>query len=338
MILSRTPYRISLFGGGTDYPAWYRTHGGAVLGTTINKFCYISVRQLPPFFEHKHRIVYSRIELPQSVAEIQHPAVRAVLREHGIEEGVEIQHHGDLPARSGMGSSSSFTVGLINSIRALKGLMSSAEWLAREAIRIEQTVIKEDVGSQDQIWAAYGGTNLITFQPDETFHVTPVIMPEERRGDLEAHLLLVFTGFSRTAALVARQQIENLWRHESQLRCIHSMVDEAMLLLQDRARPIRELGLMLHETWQRKKELADSVSNPAVDGIYSAALDAGAVGGKLIGAGGGGFMLLVVEPQARFRVRERLRCLTEVSFKIGSSGSRIVVYDPDTFESASSAY
>ena len=335
MILSRTPYRISLFGGGTDYPAWYQTHGGAVVGTTINKFCYISIRKLPPFFEHKHRIVYSRIELPQNIADIQHPAVRAILSEQAIEEGVEIQHHGDLPARSGMGSSSSFTVGLLNCVRAYKGLMSSSEWLAKEAIRIEQQVIKEAVGSQDQIWAAYGGTNLITFQPDGTFQVTPIIMPEQRREDLERHLLLVFTGFARTAAILARKQIEGLDRHERHLLAIRNMVDEAVLILQKPGCPLKELGLMLHEMWNLKKELADSISNPAVDGVYAAALEAGALGGKLVGAGGGGFMLLFVDPSCRARVRERLRCLTEVSVKIASPGSRIIVYDPDHVESDS---
>jgi D-glycero-alpha-D-manno-heptose-7-phosphate kinase len=332
MILSRTPYRISLFGGGTDYPAWYRAHGGAVVGTTINKFCYISIRRLPPFFEHKHRIVYSQIELPQTVAEILHPAVRAVLTEQSIEEGVEIQHHGDLPARSGMGSSSSFTVGLLNSVRAYKGLMSSPEWLAKEAIRIEQEVIKEDVGSQDQIWAAYGGTNLITFYPNGEFRVTPIIIAQERREELEAHLMLVFTGFARTAALLAKKQIQNLNRHEKQLLEMREMVDEAVQLLQNCKRPLTELGLMLNDMWKLKKELADSISNPAVDGIYTAALEAGAVGGKLVGAGGGGFMLLVVEPECRAVVRERLRSLIEVSFEIGSSGSKIAIYEPDQVE------
>jgi D-glycero-alpha-D-manno-heptose-7-phosphate kinase len=258
--------------------------------------------------------------------------VRAVLTEQAIEEGVEIQHHGDLPARSGMGSSSSFTVGLLNSVRAYKGLMSSSEWLAKEAIRIEQEVIREDVGSQDQIWAAYGGTNLITFDRDGEFHVTPIIIARERREELESHLLLVFTGFSRTAALMAKKQIQNLDRHEKQLLEMRELVDESVCLLQDNKRPIKELGLMLHDMWTLKKELADSISNPAVDGIYAAALEAGAVGGKLVGAGGGGFMLLVVEPQCRAHVRERLRSLTEVSFEIGSSGSRIVIYEPDHIE------
>src|SRR5438034_5705196 len=184
MIMSRTPFRVSLFGGGTDYPTWYRQHGGAVVGTTINKYCYISFRNLPPFFEHRHRIVYSRIELPQSVDEIQHPAVRHILRDSEITDGVEIQHFGDLPARSGLGSSSSFTVGLLNALRAHKGQMSAPEWLAKEAIRMEQQVIREAVGSQDQIWAAYGGTNFIKFQPDGGFEVSPVVMTPQRKLEL----------------------------------------------------------------------------------------------------------------------------------------------------------
>ena len=329
MILSRTPYRISLFGGGTDYPAWYRRNGGAVIGTTINKYCYISIRTLPPFFEHRHRIVYSRIELPQAIAEIQHPSVRAVLQEQQIEQGVEIQHHGDLPARSGMGSSSSFTVGLLNAARAYKGLISSPEWLAKEAIRLEQEVIQEKVGSQDQIWAAYGGTNRIDFRTDGSFDVTPLLLSAERRRELETHLLLVFTGLSRTAALIAQKQIDNMGNCEQHLRTLLEMVDEAGLLLPDPGRPLKELGIMLREAWKIKKELAGPVSNPAIDGIYSAALEAGALGGKLLGAGGGGFMLLLAHPRDHAKIRERLRNPIEVSFRIASPGSKIVIYDPD---------
>lgn len=335
MIISRTPYRISLFGGGTDYPAWYRCHGGAVVGTTINKYCYLSVRRLPPFFEHRHRVVYSRIELPQSVAEIQHPAVRAVLMEQGIEDGIEIQHHGDLPARSGIGSSSSFTVGLLNAVRAFRGKMSSKEWLAKEAIRIEQEVIREHVGSQDQVWAAYGGINQIIFHPEGTFHINPIIMTAERRKELEDHMLLVFTGFSRTAAVLAKQQIENIERRENQLHTVFQMVDQAVSILRDPDCSLMELGVLLHDSWRIKRELADAVSNPAIDGIYDAARDAGALGGKLIGAGGGGFMLLLVDPKNRHRVRERLRSLIEVPISIGSSGSQILVYEPDAYHSLS---
>lgn len=332
MIISRTPLRISLFGGGTDYPYWYRRHGGAVIGTTINKFCYISIRTLPPFFEHRHRIVYSRIELPQTIEEIQHPAVRAVLQEHGIDVGVEVQHHGDLPARSGMGSSSSFTVGMLNSVKAYQGAAASPEWLAKEAIRIEQDVIRENVGSQDQIWAAYGGTNLIRFQTDGSFQVTPIIVPDYRRKELESHMLLFFTGFSRTAAVIARKQIENMDSCENQLLVLRQMVNEGFSILQDPRRPIKEIGHLLHEAWTLKKELADSISNPAIDGIYAAALESGALGGKLLGAGGGGFMLIIADPAHHARIRERLQCLIEVSLKIGSAGSQIVVNDPDDVE------
>ena len=232
MIISRTPYRISLFGGGTDYPTWFRQHGGAVLGTTINKYCYLSVRRLPPFFEHRHRIVYSKIELPNSLEEIDHPSVRAVLKEMLIQEGLEIHHAGDLPARSGMGSSSSFTVGLLNAIRAYQGRISSPDWLATQAIRIEQDVIGEKVGSQDQVWAAYGGTNVVKFDRSGTFEVTPILMPTERREELESYMLLFFTGVSRIAETVAEKKIANLNRRESQLRSFRQMVDESAAILQ----------------------------------------------------------------------------------------------------------
>ena len=332
MIISRTPYRVSLFGGGTDYPAWYRVNGGAVIGTTINKYCYISIRSLPPFFEHKHRIVYSKIELPNTIENIEHPAVRAVLQEMKVNTGLEIQHHGDLPARSGMGSSCSFTVGLLNAVKAFDGQISSPAWLAQESIRIEQDVIREKVGSQDQVWAAYGGTNVITFCPDGRFAVSPVIMAQERGWELESHMMLFFTRFTRIAATVAGKQIENLMQRERQLHRMRAMVDEAAAILTNPARPIAEVGLLLDESWRVKKELAEAVSTPLIDMIYGAAKDAGALGGKLLGAGGGGFMLLFAKPEDHPRIREKLRGLIEVSFKIGSAGSKIVMYEPDEVE------
>ncbi|MBV8907069.1 MAG: kinase [Acidobacteriia bacterium] len=329
MIMSRTPFRISLFGGGTDYPAWYREHGGAVVGATINKYCYISYRHLPPFFEHRHRIVYSRIELPQYLDEVQHPAVRAILREYNIHDGVEIQHHGDLPARSGMGSSSSFTVGLLNAVRAHYGQASSAEFLAQEAIRIEQEVICEAVGSQDQVWAAYGGINMIRFHTDGRFEVMPVIMTAERRQELQSHLLLFFTRFSRNADVIAARKIENLQSRRAQLFCMHKMAEQAMIILQNPAHRIAEIGHLLHDSWRLKKELADCVTTEAIDQMYTAAMDAGALGGKLLGAGGGGFMLIFAEPHQHEAIRAALRDLIEVSFEIGSPGSRIVIYEPN---------
>ena len=329
MVMSRTPFRISFFGGGTDYPVWYREHGGAVIGTTINKYCYVSFRTLPPFFEHRHRIVYSRIELPQTIDEIQHPSVRNVLREYAISDGVEIQHHGDLPARSGLGSSSSFTVGLLNALRAHSGRISSSDWLASEAIRIEQEVIQEAVGSQDQIWAAYGGTNFITFHADGGFKVNPLVMSGERRNELQSHMLLFFTRFSRTAETIAARKMENLLARERQLHTMREMAEESRDILQSPGRPIREIGFLLREAWRLKKELADGVTTPAIDEIYDAAIRAGALGAKLLGAGGGGFMLIFAEPSSQVVIRAALSRLIEVSFTIGSPGSRIVIYEPN---------
>jgi len=329
MIMSRTPFRISLFGGGTDYPRWYRQHGGAVIGTTINKYCYISFRHLPPFFEHRHRIVYSHIELPQTIEDIQHPAVRNVLLDQEITEGVEIQHYGDLPARSGLGSSSSFTVGLLNALRAHRGQISSPEWLANEAIRIEQDVIQEAVGSQDQIWAAYGGTNFIDFHSDGSFKLTPLVMSQQRRDELQSHMMLFFTRFSRVAETIAARKIENLLAREKQLHTMREMAEEAREILQTPNRSIEELGMLLRGSWSLKKELADGVTTPAVDEIHEVAMRAGALGAKLLGAGGGGFMLVFAEPAKHAAIRTALKQLIEVSFTIGSAGSRIVIYEPN---------
>ena len=329
MIISRTPFRVSLFGGGTDYPAWFREHGGAVLGTAIDKYCYISVRYLPPFFEHRHRIVYSKVELVREVREIQHPAVRGVLGELAVDAGLEIHHDADLPARSGLGSSSSFTVGLLNAVHAMRGRMVTKSELGREAIRIEQDVLKESVGCQDQIWAAYGGLNKIDFLPDGSFAVTPVIVPPERRRELRQSMMLFFTGFSRYASDFAKDQLDNLKRRAVQLKTMRAMVDQAVDILRDEHAPVRELGELLHESWRLKRELAESVSTGAIDAIYEAGRAAGAVGGKLLGAGGGGFILFIVEPDRREAVRERLRHLIHVAFDFDTEGSKIVLYQPN---------
>jgi D-glycero-alpha-D-manno-heptose-7-phosphate kinase len=332
MIISRTPYRISLFGGGTDYPAWYLRHGGAVVGTTINKYCYISVRHLPPFFEHRHRIVYSVVENVKEIEDIDHPAVRAVLQELNVQDGVEIHHDGDLPARSGLGSSSSFTVGLLNAMRALRGRMTTARHLADEAIRIEQQVIGESVGSQDQIWAAYGGTNVIRFEPGGGYQVTPLIMPPNRRQDLQDSMMLFFTGLSRFATAIAAKKIANFASREKELTAMGALVDEAVDIIQSEQRPLAEIGELLDETWALKRSLADGVSTTEIDQIYEAGRAAGALGGKLLGAGGGGFFLFFVEPGKRQTLRQALRKLIQVPVEIGSPGSKIVVYEPSGLE------
>jgi D-glycero-alpha-D-manno-heptose-7-phosphate kinase len=328
VIISRTPFRISLFGGGTDYPPWFREHGGAVVGAAIDKYCYISVRRLPPFFEHKSRIVYSQVELINELSDIKHPAVRGILSDLGIKDGLEIHHDADLPARSGLGSSSSFTVGLLNALYALDSKMISKRDLGREAIRIEQDVLKEQVGSQDQLWAAYGGFNRIDFFSDGTFAVTPVILAPERREELCQSIMLFFTGFSRYATDFAQDQVKNMGNRKSQLRTIRSMVDSALDVLLDKNTPLRELGELLHDSWRLKRELADSVSNPQIDEIYEAGRQAGAIGGKLLGAGGGGFMVFLVEPERREQVRERLKKLIHVNVGFDNDGSKIVLYQP----------
>ena len=332
MIISRTPFRVSLFGGGSDYPKWYREQGGAVFGFAINKYCYISVRRLPPFFEYHHRIVYSKVELVNRNDEIEHPAVRGVLMDQGIDIGLEVHHDGDLPAQSGLGSSSSFTVGLLNALASLNGNTIEKKTLAEEAIRIEQDVVKEHVGSQDQIWAAYGGINRIEFLKDGGFDVQPAVFSAGRQEALLDHLLLYFTGFSRFASEIAKKQIDNIGKREKHLQTMVSLVDEALSVIQSESRPIDEIGGLLHESWRLKRELADGVSTPEIDEIYETARAAGAVGGKLLGAGGGGFMLLFVEPEKQPVVKERLKNLVQVNFGIDDVGSKIVVYEPAGLE------
>lgn len=329
MIITRTPFRISFFGGGTDYPSWFREHGGAVLATTIDKYCYISCRFLPPFFDHTHRIVYSKIENVRSIAEIEHPAVRAVLNWLRWERGLEVHHDGDLPARSGLGSSSSFTVGLIHALKALQGRYVSKEELAHEAIHVEQQVIRENVGSQDQISAAFGGFNRIEFRPDGRFSVEPVVLPKERRGELHRHLMLCFTGFSRFASEVAKSQIDNFSKRQAELTKMAEMVPEAIGILRNPSTPIGDFGRLLHEAWLHKRSLSDRVSTREIDEIYEAARAKGAIGGKLLGAGGGGFLVLFVPAEAQPAVRKALERLIHVPFQFENDGSRVVLYQPN---------
>lgn len=329
MIISRTPFRVSFFGGGTDFPAWYRQHGGAVLATSIDKYCYLSVRRLPPFFDYRYRVVYSLIENVSEIGQIQHPAVRAVLQQENIQEGLVIHHEGDLPARTGLGSSSAFTVGLIHALRALKGQMVEKSVLTREAIRIEQEVLQEAVGSQDQISAGLGGFNLIRFHTDGSFEVRPVLISQERRQWLEQHLMLFFTGISRYSSTIAEQTIKRLADKEAELHRMRALVDEALAIVAAPSRPIAEFGQLLHESWLCKRSLSDGISTPLVDEIYTAARAAGAIGGKLLGAGGGGFVLLFVEPPNQAAVREKLKHLVHVPIHFENEGSRIVLYNPE---------
>src|SRR5262245_46517547 len=328
MIICRTPFRISFFGGGTDYPSWYRAHGGAVLATTIDKYCYLSCRHLPPFFEHRFRIVYRRIETCRSVDEISHPAVRATLQFLKIDRGVELHHDGDLPARSGMGSSSACTVGLLHALHALRGEMVTRTQLAQESLYLEQEVLRETVGSQDQVLATYGGLRHVKFQPNGEINIDPLILPPARVAELKAHLMLFYTGIARTAADVARSYAIDLEARRRQLRIMKELVDESIDILCSGS-DVRAFGDLLHEAWQTKRSLSASVSNPEVDGLYDLARAAGALGGKLTGAGGGGFLLLFAEPDSQEAVRRALDGLIHVPFQFETSGSQIVFYEPD---------
>jgi D-glycero-alpha-D-manno-heptose-7-phosphate kinase len=328
MIISRTPFRISFFGGGTDYPGWYRQHGGAVLATTIDKYCYINVRYLPPFFEHRFRIVYSRIENAESVDQIAHPAVREIIRHLDLRRGLEIHHDADLPARSGMGSSSAFTVGLLHALAALKGEVRSKQQLALESIHVEQVLLRENVGSQDQVMAAYGGLNHVVFSPQGEVTVHPVTLSRARLEELNAHLMLCYTGIKRTASEVAASFVNDLNARRRQLRIMKDLVDESLAVLTG-GQDLRAFGELLREAWLAKRSLSPVISNSEVDAIFERALAAGAMGGKLLGAGGGGFVLFVVPPDRRLRVQAALPELISAPVRIESSGSQIIFYDPE---------
>jgi len=329
MIISRTPFRISFFGGGTDYPAWYAENGGAVLGTTINKYCYITCRYLPPFFEHKHRIVYSQTELVHDIDEIQHPSVREALKFMGITEGMEIHHDADLPARTGLGSSSSFTVGLVHALYALRGMIPSKMQLALDTIHIEQEKIKENIGSQDQTLAAFGGFNRIDFSREHHIQVQPITIKPQRLELLQDHLILIFTGFSRTASQIAGEQIKQTPNKKRELTEMCHMVDEAINILNGN-NDLLDFGKLLHESWQLKRSLTDKISTPYIDDVYETATRAGATGGKLLGAGGGGFILFFVKPELQPTIKESLHGLLHVPFQFENLGSQIIFYEPNS--------
>src|SRR5271155_2570845 len=329
MIITRTPMRISFFGGGTDYPVWYREHGGSVLSTTIDKSCYITTRWLPPFFEYHSRISYSKVENVSANSQIEHPSVRACLEYMGITDGVEVHHVADLPARTGLGTSSAFTVGFLLGLYALRDQMRDKHALAADAIHVERDVLEEAVGAQDQISAAFGGFNRINFNADDSFEVKQVIISRERLALLQQHFALYFTGFARTASEVAKEQVRVTPNRKRELESMFQMVDEAEAIVSNSNRSLDEFGHLLHETWQIKRTLTKNITNTSLDEIYDAGRSAGALGGKLLGAGGGGFMLFFVPPERRKELRARLKNLLCVPFGFSSRGSHVVVYEPE---------
>lgn len=323
-VVSRTPFRVSFFGGGTDYPAWYLNNGGAVLSSAINQYCYITCRYLPPYFQNIHRIVWSHIEVVQSYREILHPAVRVALPAYGFSDGrgLEIHHQGDLPARTGIGSSSSFAVGLINALKALRHEDISKHELALAAIDLEQNLLGDTVGSQDQVAAAYGGLNVIHFNTDGSIVVEPLALPPERLALLESRLLLVYTGTNRFSSDMAKKIVENIEAKNDRLRRMHKMVFEAAEVL--RRGDLDDFGRMLDETWRLKRSLDPCISSSAIDDIYEKAMAAGALGGKLLGAGGAGFMAFYIPEGAADAVRKALGALIQVPFKVDEDGAALL--------------
>ncbi len=325
MIISKTPFRVSFFGGGTDYPEWFRREGGAVLSTTIDKYCYITGRILPPFFTCKHRIVWSHIETVDSISEILHPAVRAGLRYMGFDdsEGVEVHHQADLPARAGMGSSSAFVVGLLKVLAELKGEPLDKPTLARRAIELERDVLHEHVGCQDQVAAAFGGLNRIEFHTDGSFEVHPVKVNPERLRALEKRIVMIYTGTSRLATEVAASVIASFSQNEDTLRRMRRMVDEGQRILEGDG-SLDDFGELLHEAWMCKRRLGNKVTNSVVDAVYEEARAAGALGGKLLGAGQCGFMIFYAPPEKQEAVNEALNRFLRVPFCVESRGCHLI--------------
>lgn len=326
MIVSRTPFRVSFFGGGSDYPDWYREHGGAVISASINKYSFITCRYLPPFFDYKFRIRYYQREETNSIAEIKHPAVRECLSFMGLEKGVDLVHHADLPARTGLGSSSTFTVGLLHALYALKHEMPTKRELALNAIDIEQNRIGEAVGSQDQTAAAFGGVNRIDFGGTQEIAVTPLILSPTKLESLENHMMLFFTGFARTASDIAAEQIRKIPAKANELRRMMEIVDTAMEVLTGKNNRIEDFGRLLDMQWQVKQQMSSKISNAEIDSIYAKGIGAGALGGKLLGAGGGGFMLFLVSPERQEAVKQALKHLLYVPCRFDHLGSQIIYH------------
>lgn len=326
MIISRTPFRISFFGGGTDYPVWYEKHGGQVINVTINKYCFITTRYLPPFFKYKHRIRYYQHEETQKLDEIKHPSVRECAKYLKINKGIEIVHNADLPAQSGLGSSSTFTVGLLNALHSLQNYMPTKRELALEAIHVEQDLIRESVGSQDQTAAAFGGLNKISFNGCKDIDVESIIISNERLSELQDNLMLFFTGFARTASDIAKKQIEVTPNKEKELNTMMEICNEGLLRLTDSKQSLDKFGELLDEQWQIKRSLTDKISNKDIDDIYKSGIEAGALGGKLLGAGGGGFMLFYVPKDKQEKVQTALKETLFVPFRFEYTGSKIIYY------------
>jgi D-glycero-alpha-D-manno-heptose-7-phosphate kinase len=329
MIITQTPFRMSFFGGGTDFPDFYKEHGGAVISTSFDKYCYVNVRHLPRFFDYATELSYSKIERVVDVEEIKHPAIREAMKFLDMHE-LRLTYEADLPARSGLGTSSSFAVGMLNAFYALKGKYADKKKLADEAIYLERVLCKESGGIQDQIAAAFGGLNRINFNA-EGYEVKPVIISPERKRQLNRNLMLFFTGFSRFSSDIQETTQKALADKEKQLLEMLSLVDDAERILTSKT-DLNEFGRLLDYTWKLKRGISSQISTGTIDDLYDRGMKAGALGGKLLGAGGGGFLLFYVEEDKREAVHQAMEDLLYVPFRFENSGTRVIYYTPEEYE------
>lgn len=323
MIISKTPYRISFFGGGTDFPEWYLEHGGMVVSTTIDYYCHITVKDLPPFYPHRYQLFYSQVERASSPQEIIHPSVRETLKHLKINRGVEIHHIGDLPARAGLGSSSAFTVGLLHALGHFTNSPMSRQELVEKSIHIEQKLIGETVGSQDQTACCHGGMNQIHFHRNGQIELTPLNLSQERENQLQNHLLLFFTGTTRLSSPIEDVMLKEMPKHRQELHEMVQLAQQGSAILRSSC-DICEIGKLLEHGWDLKKRFSPKASSLHLDSIYQAGKKAGAIGGKILGAGAGGFMLFFAPPEAHNNIRQALSTLVEVPLRFEKKGTHLL--------------
>ncbi len=333
MIITKTPFRMSFFGGGTDMEDYFRKNGGAVLSTTFDKYCYVNVRHLPRFFDWKNELSYSKTERVVEVKDIEHPAIRNAMKMLDMHE-IRLVYEADLPARSGLGTSSSFAVGMLNAFYALKGKYADKRKLADEAIHLERVLCNEAGGWQDQIAASFGGMNRIEFNKDGTYDVNPIIIHPERKKQLNDNLLMFFTGFTRFSSEIQKLNQTGSVDKTSQLKEMYCLVNEAENVLESKSRDLDDFGRLLDKTWKLKRQTGDAITTDSIDSIYARGIEAGALGGKLLGAGGGGFLLFYVQPEKKEAVMEAMQDMLHVPFKFEDGGTRVIHYSPEMYEEA----
>ncbi len=331
MIITKTPFRMSFFGGGTDMESFFREYGGAVLSTTFDKYCYVNVRHLPRFFDWKNELSYSKTERVVDTEDIEHPAIRNAMKMLDMHE-IRLMYEADLPARSGLGTSSSFAVGMLNAFYALKGKYADKKKLADEAIYLERELCQEAGGWQDQIAAAYGGMNRIEFNKDGTYDVRPIIIHPDRKKKLNENLLMFFTGFTRFSSEMQKANATGYAEKVKQLQQMYALVDDAESVLEDKHSDLDDFGRLLDRTWRLKRQTGGAITTNSIDSLYEKGIEAGALGGKLLGAGGGGFLLFYVQPDKKEAVMKAMSDLLYVPFRFEDGGTQVIHYTPESYE------